>query len=180
METAAIDEFLAKLASERGALLAQARSLTEADASRVPLNAEGEAEWTAKEQWAHIAESEANYRAWVIAAIERDNPDLRDAHREPVGVPLAHANYATAKALIDQLEDQRARTMAVLARLSPGQYDRPATLDLFGTLTVLQWARSFYRHDRMHVDQIGGRQPSFRPNFAGGAEPDQRLRRSGG
>jgi hypothetical protein len=47
---------------------------------------------------------------------------------------------------------------------------------MFGELTVLQWLRSFYRHDRMHTDQIAGRDPEYKPRFVGGQEPDQRRR----
>ena len=58
-------------------------------------------------------------------------------------------------------------------RKTPEQFERTATQRMFGTLTVLQWLRSFYRHDRMHADQIGGREPEYRPRFTG-AEPNQR------
>jgi hypothetical protein len=45
---------------------------------------------------------------------------------------------------------------------------------MFGSLTVMQWLRSYYRHDRMHRDQMAGREPEYKPRFAGGQEPDQR------
>jgi hypothetical protein len=48
---------------------------------------------------------------------------------------------------------------------------------MFGTLTVLQWLRSYYRHDRMHQAQIAGRPSAYRPRYASGAEPDQRRTR---
>jgi hypothetical protein len=44
---------------------------------------------------------------------------------------------------------------------------------MFGTLTVMQWLRSYYRHDRMHYDQVRGAEPTYKPRFTG-AEPDQR------
>ncbi len=53
------------------------------------------------------------------------------------------------------------------------QFERTATQQMFGTLTVMQWLRSYYRHDRMHSDQVSGRDPEYKPRFANG-EPDQR------
>jgi hypothetical protein len=45
---------------------------------------------------------------------------------------------------------------------------------MFGSLTVMQWLRSYYRHDRMHYDQVRGVEPEYKPRYAGGKEPDQR------
>jgi hypothetical protein len=42
-------------------------------------------------------------------------------------------------------------------------------------MSVLQWLRSYYRHDRMHLAQIQGRKSDYQPRFVGG-EPDQRRR----
>jgi hypothetical protein len=47
---------------------------------------------------------------------------------------------------------------------------------MFGSLTVLQWLRSFYRHDRQHSAQIAGRKSDYQPNFRG-KEPNQRKAR---
>ena len=58
--------------------------------------------------------------------------------------------------------------------MTPSDFDRRASNSLFGSLTVMQWLRSYYRHDRMHVDQISGLEPSYKPQFASGREPDQR------
>ena len=69
---------------------------------------------------------------------------------------------------------QREMTMQLIESLSPGDYDRTASNKPFGSLTVMQWLRSYYRHDRMHVDQLSGRDPTYKPKFASGVEPDQR------
>ena len=31
----------------------------------------------------------------------------------------------------------------------------------------MQWLRSYYRHDRMHMDQMAGRDPEYKPRFVG-------------
>jgi hypothetical protein len=64
--------------------------------------------------------------------------------------------------------------MRMIEAMTPEQYDRTAQQRMFGRLTVLQWLRSYYRHDRMHRDQMAGRDPDYKPKYAGGNEPDQR------
>ena len=74
-------------------------------------------------------------------------------------------------------KEEREATLRLLDGITPEMYDRTASNRLFGSLTVMQWLRSYYRHDRMHVDQISGREPEYRPRWAEGAgEPDQRRR----
>jgi hypothetical protein len=46
---------------------------------------------------------------------------------------------------------------------------------MFGELTMIQWLRSAYRHDRMHLAQVQGRPSEYQPRFLTG-EPDQRRR----
>ena len=41
-------------------------------------------------------------------------------------------------------------------------------------IAVIQWLRSYYRHDRMHYDQVRGEEPAYKPQFKSGVEPDQR------
>ena len=170
----AIRELVEKMAEERSKLLALIESLDEAAAEQAPEDAEGEAQWSPKEQCAHLTEMETAYRAWVERALVEDNPDVAKLRGEQVAIPLEEANGHTVADLVAELRRQRERTLALIATLTPEQYDRTATQPMFGTLTVLQWLRSYYRHDRMHQAQIAGREQSYKPRFAGGSEPDQR------
>jgi len=74
------------------------------------------------------------------------------------------------------LEVDRAFTLGLIDGISLDGFDRTATSPVFGTLTVLQWLRSFYRHDRQHAAQIQGRQSDYKPSFKG-SEPNQRRAR---
>jgi hypothetical protein len=174
---AAIRELKEKMAETRAELLAQIEALDEDAAERVPQDSEGEAQWSAKEQCAHLAEMEAAYRAWVERALVEDNPDLSGVRGEPVAIALEEANSRSIADLAAQLRSQRERTLALIDRLRPEEFERTATQAMFGTLTVLQWLRSYYRHDRMHEAQIAGRPSDYQPRYAGGSEPDQRRRR---
>jgi hypothetical protein len=170
----AIRELLDKMAAERDALLAQAEALSDEQASFSPPDAEGEAQWSPKEQLAHLAEMETSYRAWVERALAEDAPDLTGVMGPRPDIPLTAAKGRTVPELTAQLREQRAHTIQLIESMSPDQFERTASQPMFGSLTVMQWLRSYYRHDRMHRDQMAGREPEYKPKFVGGAEPDQR------
>ncbi len=56
-------ELKSKMATQRAELIAAARSLSREDSLRVPVDAEGEEQWTALEQLAHLWEMERAYDA---------------------------------------------------------------------------------------------------------------------
>jgi hypothetical protein len=173
----AIEELHRKLREERDRLLAQAEALSEEAAERIPVDAQGQAQWTAKEQLSHLTEMETTYRAWVEKALREENPDLAPVRGEPVAIPLEEANRHPVAEHVAELRRQREVTRRLIEGLTPEHLERVATHPLFGTLTVMQWLRSYYRHDRMHIDQLAGREPSYRPRFLDGTEPDQRASR---
>lgn len=171
----AITELVDKMAEQRAALLAEVEALSEEAASYAPPEGEGEAGWSAKEQLAHLAEMEAAYRAWVERALAEDDPDVtHGTHVDPPAIRLEDAPAHTVAELTAQLREQRAITLRLIEGMTPEQFDRTASQRMFGKLTAMQWLRSYYRHDRMHRDQMAGRDPDYKPRFTAGAEPDQR------
>lgn len=175
----AIEELHGKLREERDRLLAEVEGVSEEAAEHAPVDAQGQAQWTAKEQLAHLAEMETTYRAWVEKALRKEDPDLTTVRGEPVAISLEEANRHPVAEHLAELRRQREITHGLIESLTPEQFERVATHPLFGTLTVMQWLRSYYRHDRMHIDQLAGRETSYRPRFADGREPDQRRPRPG-
>jgi len=171
-----VDELLEKMAAERANLIRVAEGLSPEDALRVPVDAEGEEQWTALEQLAHLCEMERTYDAWVRAALREENPDLSKVPWQTVPIPVEEANRYTVADLLRQLELERQYTLGLIDGMRLEDFDRVATSPMFGTLTVLQWLRSFYRHDRQHTAQILGRQSDYQPNFKG-REPNQRKAR---
>jgi DinB superfamily len=165
------------MTEQREKLLAQIEALSDEQASFAPADAQGEAGWSPKEQCAHLAEMETAYRSWVELALKEDNPDLTRLRGEPVDIPLEDAKAHPVADMTAQLRAQREKTLALIESLAPEDYERTATQPMFGTLTVLQWLRSYYRHDRMHQDQIAGREPEYKPRYTAGSEPDQRRTR---
>ncbi|MBF6599534.1 MAG: DinB family protein [Dehalococcoidia bacterium] len=170
----AVSDLVEKMREQREALLAEAEAFADDRASAVPSDGEGEAQWSVKQQLAHLAEMETNYRAWVEAALIADDPDVSAVRGDRVAVPLTAAQAHSVPELTAQLRAERAKTLRLIESMSPEQFDRTASQSMFGRLTVMQWLRSYYRHDRMHRDQMAGREPEYRPRFVGGREPDQR------
>ena len=159
-----------KMALERENLLSALEGLGDEQASTP---AKGE-EWSAKQQMSHLCEMETAYRAWVERALEEDGATVDGVRGERPAIPLEEANGHPAAEHITELRRQRRKTMELISRLKPADFDRTATNQIFGTLTVMQWLRSYYRHDRMHYDQVRGEEPSYKPQYASGPEPDQR------
>lgn len=170
-----LNELRAKMAEERAALLALCEGIDEARAEHQPPDRDGEEGWSIKEQLTHLAEMESRYRAWALRAVTEDGPDLTGTVADPVAVPLERAHSATVPELLEELARQRRLTDEFVTGLTPADLERTASQRSFGELTVLQWLRSYYRHDRMHRAQIAGREPDYRPRFVQG-EPDQRRR----
>lgn len=171
-----IADLVEKMAAQRGRLIEQVLALDETDAARVPVGKTGEEQWTVKEQLAHLCEMELGYDEWVRAALRDDNPAVGRGEFPRAAIPIEDASNHDVRALVDVLAAERADTLALIARLRPEEFERKATHPMFGTLTVMQWLRSFYRHDRMHADQIAGRDPEYQPKYSG-AEPNQRAAR---
>lgn len=162
------------MTAERERLLAQAEALSDEEAGFAPADAEGEAQWSPRQQLAHLAEMETAYRAWVEAALAHDDPDVTRVRGDRPAIPLDAAAGRSVADLTAQLRAERAKTLALIESMSPGQFDRTASQAMFGRLTVMQWLRSYYRHDRMHSDQMAGKEPAYKPVFVDGQEPDQR------
>jgi len=165
-----ISELTQKMTAERQKLLVALESLSEDEASLSPKDGE----WNAKQQMSHLCEMESAYRAWVKRALEEDGANVDGVRGERVAIALEDANGHTVAEHTAEMRRQREMTMGVIAGMSPEDFDRRASNALFGSLTVMQWLRSYYRHDRMHVDQVSGQEPAYKPQFAGGSEPDQR------
>jgi uncharacterized damage-inducible protein DinB len=145
-----LEELLQKLDSHRRELVGQVEGMTEEEAGRRP----SEGEWSAKEQLVHLATFERLWLEWAMKV--RDEP----AYPETEGRSLADLLREPASARND--------TLAAIEGLTDDELKRRGKHLLFGEMSVLQMLRSLYRHDRMHTDQMAGRESSFRPGAPGG------------
>jgi hypothetical protein len=106
-----------------------------------------------------------------------DGTDVDGVRGEPVAIPSEDAPRRHAAELVAALRAERDQTNAFIRTLTLADFRRTARNQVFGALTVMQWLRSFYRHDRQHAAQIAGRKSDYEPNFAGGRKPNQRRQR---
>lgn len=176
---AQVDELIAKMTEERDTLLEAVAQVLEADADVRPPKGEGEAGWSVKEQLSHLAEMEVSYRAWVQRALVEDRPDVTEGTTpDPVAVPHSEAHSADLESHVAELRRLREQTLQIIETIPLEGFERTASTRIFGELTVLQWLRSYYRHDRMHAAQIEGRQSDYVPRWAEGQGEPQRAKRT--
>ncbi len=175
-----VTDLLDKMTEERATLFESARSLSEEDANRVPANATGEEQWTAKEQLAHLLESDRVHTSFAKAAIGQSGVDItaiRLTASEHVAIPIERAPDHNVGEIIAAMEKERARALQFVRSLRLEEFERIGKDNEFGDLTVMQWLRSLYRHDRQHRAQIEGRKSDYEPRYLSGKEPEQRLAR---
>lgn len=173
-----VRELREKMAEEREALLAAVRAMSEDQAEFRPPDKDGEDGWSVKEQLVHLAQMDARYRSWCERTIREDNPNLdvdQPAPQEPARYGMAEAHATSVADLMAEVDRQRGFTTRFIESLSADDFERRSHNRMFGELTVLQWLRSCYRHDRMHLAQVEGRVSDYQPRFREG-EPDQRRR----
>jgi hypothetical protein len=170
-EQAQIDELTQKMAEQRDRLLTVLERLDDAEASKAT---SGEGEWSAKQQMSHLCEMETAYRAWVAKALQEDGASVDGVRGEAPAIPLEKAQEHSVGQHLAEMRRQREITLALIESMRPEDFERTASQKMFGSLTVMQWLRSYYRHDRMHYDQVRGVEPEYKPRFVGGKEPDQR------
>jgi uncharacterized damage-inducible protein DinB len=162
MRPAELEELLQKLESHRGELMRQVQEMSEEEAGRRP----AEGEWSAKEQLVHLAAFERLWREWSMQV--RDQPGCEVGPPPPNPPAYPEAESRSVADLFQELASARGDTLAAIEGLTDDELKRRGKHVLFGEMSVLQMLRSLYRHDRMHMDQMAGRDASFRPRTPGG------------
>jgi uncharacterized damage-inducible protein DinB len=162
MRPTELGELLEKLESHRRELVGQVQEMTEEEASRRP----SEGGWSAKEQLAHLATFERLWLEWAMKV--RGEPGCEVGPPSPNPPAYPEAETRSLVNLLRELASARSDTLAAIEGLSEDELKRRGKHLLFGEMSVLQMLRSLYRHDRMHMDQMAGREISFRPGTPGG------------
>lgn len=146
-----------KLEEERNKLLALVSGMTDAERRRKP----APNEWSPHEQLAHLAEMEPIWLEWALTIAR--NPGAEIGRQGVTPTPsVASAPTLPFSELLAGLNEARATTLAVLDELKLSQLDNLGRHRWFGPMTTIQCLRAIYRHDRMHADQIQGKESSFR------------------
>lgn len=162
MRPAELEDLLQKLESHRQKLVSQVQEMSEEEAGRRP----AEGEWSAKEQLVHLAAFERLWREWSMQV--RDQPGCEVGPPPPNPPAYPEAESRSVADLLQELASARGDTLAAIEGLTDDELNRRGKHLLFGEMSVLQMLRSLYRHDRMHMDQMAGREGSFRLRTPGG------------
>ena len=162
MRPAELDELLQKLESHRRELMHQVEEMTAEEASRRP----SEGEWSAKEQLVHLAAFERLWLEWTMKVRDEPGSEVGPPPPNPPAHPKAEIHSVAD--LLQELASARADTLAAIEGFTDSELNRRGKHLLFGEMSVLQMLRSLYRHDRMHMDQMAGREASFKPGGPGG------------
>ena len=162
MRPAELEDLLQKLESHREKLVSQVQEMSEEEAGRRP----AEGEWSAKEQLVHLAAFERLWREWSMQV--RDEPGCQVGPPPPNPPAYPEAESRSVADLLQELASARGDTLAAIEGLTDDELNRRGKHVLFGEMSVLQMLRSLYRHDRMHMDQMAGRDASFRPRTPDG------------
>lgn len=155
-------DLYAKLADHRRQLLRMLEGMTEEQAEVHP-----NGEWSVKQQLAHLCQAEEAWVDWALTVLENPGTQVGQTREEGQiftrGVDTA--DQFPLKYWLTRLKTARAQTLRRIAsaNLTPENLQRKGIHRTFGEMTVLQFLRALYRHDRMHMDQIAGRPPSFIP-----------------
>lgn len=153
------DDLIEKLQAERQGLLQEVQKLTEETASQRPK----EGEWSPKEQLLHLIALEKLWLGWALQV--RDQPGCEVGPVQPNPPSYPQANSRTLADIVAELEATRRDSMAAIDTVTEADLAKKGTHRSFGEMSVLQLLRALYRHDRMHAEQIAGREPSFQPRF---------------
>ena len=98
----------------------------------------------------------------------RDEPGSEVGPPPPNPEAYPEAQTRSLDDILRELASARRDTLAAIDGLTSEELQRKGKHLLFGEMNVLQMLRSLYRHDRMHMDQMAGREPSFRPGGPSG------------
>jgi uncharacterized damage-inducible protein DinB len=161
MRPAQLEELVDKLESHRRELVTQVQNMGEEQAGRRP----SEQEWSAGEQLAHLAAFERLWLQWAMQV--RDQPGCEVGPPPPNPPGYDEASTRPVADLLGELASARSDTLAAINGLTEEELGRKGKHLLFGEMSVLQMLRSLYRHERMHIDQMAGRETSFTPRVPG-------------
>ena len=107
--------------------------------------------FTAIEQICHVRDIEIDgYHLRLRRTLQEDNPLLVSIDSEALAVERAYAE-ADADTVFAAFRAARAQTVAMIAGLSAEQFDRPATFEGYGSLTLRSLVHYLCSHDQQHL-----------------------------
>ena len=149
-----VDFLVRRLSEEGAALLAQLDALAAATWA-APVYPAAEGAWTIHSILAHLVSAEGYIRL-MMSDIVAGGPGA------PPGVDVDAINATEVASLstfspadlIDKLRDSRAATVTMVAAFSDDDLDRPGNHPLLGQITLEDFVKLIYRHNKMHMRDV--------------------------
>ena len=123
--------------------------------------------WSVPEVLAHLVYVENCYHERMGRVIKEDNPTIPVILPEDTPLDLAAGTAVT----LERFKEARAKTIAMLKSLSPGQWQRPAVHEQTGKTTLRFLVQILIEHDIEHLNQIVELQQAARRVPARDAQP---------
>lgn len=161
MASAERDEFVARLKETRDELMRTVAGLNLTEEAAATPPAEGE--WSVKQQLAHLAEVDRLWAGWG-AQVRDGATEVGPTRRHASGQITFGQDTANSRPLAELLAElAAARHEALEIIAATGDEDLPKKGRMAGgeEMSVLQYFRALYRHDRMHIEQILGKPTTF-------------------
>jgi uncharacterized damage-inducible protein DinB len=140
------DQALASLESSPELVLSLVRRLNEDQMLRQPKVGE----WSIREVLVHLLMAQDLLAGRVTRMLAQDNPSLKAMN----AWNLDELAETTSRALVDSFRESRDKTVAELKAAAPLGWWRTGEHEEFGSVTVLQQASYFAKHDHNHLTQI--------------------------
>jgi hypothetical protein len=106
---------------------------------------------TAIEQLCHVRDIEIEgYQRRFQRTLDEDNPVLESIDTEALARDRRYADSDAGEALA-AFSSARAQTLALLARVTPEQYERKATFEGYGPVTLRSLVHYLCSHDQQHL-----------------------------
>lgn len=152
-----LDELVRKLDSQREELVAYVKQLNDEQIGQ----RKADTEWCPKEQLLHLARTEPLFVDWALQIRSSPGCTIASYAGNPESYPEAFD--MSLSDLLECLEQARKDTIKAIQDLSMEDLQQQGKHSSFGDLSVLQMLRAIYRHNRMHLEQMQGKQTSFQP-----------------
>lgn len=110
------------------------------------------AEWSILQILCHlwVAETEVHQRR-LSSILEDENPFIAAGTPPGPDIPPCHDD---GQEVMLRFKDARNRTLAMLSRVPPSGWARPARHSIFGLTNLLEMAHFTAQHDRLHITQL--------------------------
>lgn len=138
-------EIIEALRSYPGTITSMTEGLSEEQRSQAP----AEGEWSVRELFWHFAMAQKVFEGRVEQMLAEDNATLQG-----VAVWAMKSEELSTEQVLDLYRESRQKTLAHLEAAAPDDWWRTAWHDEFGTVTLLQQAAYFARHERSHMVQL--------------------------